>query len=63
MRILVKSHAESLVDLGCGSGSLFDALLEQDTDLVYIYGVDISQRSLICAAKVLHSKLDVGHKP
>lgn len=63
MRLLEESHAKSWVDLGCGSGSLFDALLEQKTDLVYIAGVDISQRSLIRAAKVLHTKLDVGHKP
>lgn len=63
LRLLEESHAKSWVDLGCGSGSLFDALLEQKTDLVYIAGVDISQRSLIRAAKVLHSKLDVGHKP
>lgn len=62
LRLLAESHAESLVDLGCGSGSLFDALLEQKTDLVYIAGVDISQRSLIRAAKVLHSKLGVDHK-
>jgi len=62
LHLLAESHAESLVDLGCGSGSLFDALLEHKTDLVYIAGVDISQRSLIRAAKVLHSKLDVDHK-
>lgn len=62
LRLLTESHAESLVDLGCGSGSLFDALLEQKTDLVYIAGVDISQRSLFRAAKVLHSKLGMDHK-
>ncbi|MBA0568598.1 hypothetical protein Golob_006077 [Gossypium lobatum] len=49
--------ATSLVDFGCGSGSLLESLLEYPTSLETIAGVDISQKSLSRAAKVLHSKL------
>ncbi|KAJ4836352.1 hypothetical protein Tsubulata_043970 [Turnera subulata] len=49
--------ATTLVDFGCGSGSLLDSLLEYPTSLEKIVGVDISQKSLSRAAKILHSKL------
>ncbi|OWM71305.1 small RNA 2'-O-methyltransferase-like [Punica granatum] len=52
-----ESDATSLVDFGCGSGSLLDSLLDYATGLEKIVGVDISVKSLIRAAKVLHSKL------
>ncbi|XWS18001.1 hypothetical protein CRYUN_Cryun32bG0004700 [Craigia yunnanensis] len=52
-----KSFATSLVDFGCGSGSLLESLLDYPTSLETIVGVDISQKSLSRAAKVLHSKL------
>ena len=42
----------SQVDLGCGSGSLLDAVVDTDTDLEHIAGVDISQKSLFRATKV-----------
>ncbi|KAF2317921.1 hypothetical protein GH714_041243 [Hevea brasiliensis] len=45
------------VDFGCGSGSLLDSLLDYPTSLEKIVGVDISQKSLSRAAKILHSKL------
>ncbi|KAK6118277.1 hypothetical protein DH2020_047950 [Rehmannia glutinosa] len=53
-----ESSAASLVDFGCGSGSLLDSLLSYPTSLEKIVGVDISQRSLAKAAKSLHSKLN-----
>ncbi|KAK4795886.1 hypothetical protein SAY86_028212 [Trapa natans] len=52
-----QSDATSLVDFGCGSGSLLESLLDYATGLEKIVGVDISVKSLIRAAKVLHSKL------
>ncbi|KAE8655657.1 6-phosphogluconate dehydrogenase family protein isoform 1 [Hibiscus syriacus] len=52
-----ESCVTSLVDFGCGSGSLLESLLEYPTSLETIVGVDISQKSLSHAAKVLHSKL------
>ncbi|KAK4421032.1 Small RNA 2'-O-methyltransferase [Sesamum alatum] len=52
-----ESSAASLVDFGCGSGSLLDSLLSYPTSLEKIVGVDISQRALARAAKSLHSKL------
>ncbi|KAJ4702952.1 Small RNA 2'-O-methyltransferase-like [Melia azedarach] len=52
-----ESCATTLVDFGCGSGSLLDSLLDYPTSLEKIVGVDISQKSLSRAAKVLHSKL------
>ncbi|XP_065847121.1 small RNA 2'-O-methyltransferase [Euphorbia lathyris] len=52
-----KSCATTLVDFGCGSGSLLDSLLDYPTSLRKIAGVDISQKSLGRAAKILHSKL------
>ncbi|KAA8519342.1 hypothetical protein F0562_013598 [Nyssa sinensis] len=53
-----ESCATSLVDFGCGSGSLLDSLLNNPTSLETIVGVDISQKSLSRAAKILHSKLN-----
>ncbi|KZV39536.1 small RNA 2'-O-methyltransferase-like [Dorcoceras hygrometricum] len=50
--------ASSLVDFGCGSGSLLDSLLLYPTSLEKIVGVDISQRSLARAARSLHTKLN-----
>ncbi|KAH9288302.1 hypothetical protein KI387_032419, partial [Taxus chinensis] len=61
LHLLSENSAKCLVDLGCGSGSLFDTLLDQETDLVHIVGVDISEKSLGRAAKILHSKLS-NHK-
>ncbi|GAA0141765.1 hypothetical protein LIER_42676 [Lithospermum erythrorhizon] len=45
-----ESSAISLVDFGCGSGSLLDSLLDYPTTLEKIVGVDISQKSLTRAA-------------
>ncbi|KAL3512918.1 hypothetical protein ACH5RR_025635, partial [Cinchona calisaya] len=53
-----ESRALSLIDFGCGSGSLLDSLLDYPTHLEKIVGVDISQKSLTRAAKMLHSKLN-----
>lgn len=61
LRLLSDNDAKCLVDLGCGSGSLFDALLDHETNLIHIVGVDISEKSLCRAAKVLHSKLGMIH--
>ncbi|XVF26335.1 hypothetical protein REPUB_Repub14bG0007300 [Reevesia pubescens] len=47
-----ESCATSLVDFGCGSGSLLESLLDYPTSLETIVGVDISQKSLSRAAKV-----------
>ncbi|MCO5572755.1 hypothetical protein L7F22_026514 [Adiantum nelumboides] len=52
-----KLHAKSLVDFGCGSGSLLDAVVDSSTDLECIAGVDISLKSLLRAAKSLTTKL------
>lgn len=52
-----ETRATTLVDFGCGSGSLLDSLLNYPTALEKIVGVDISQKSLSRAAKTLHSKL------
>ncbi|XP_044496175.1 small RNA 2'-O-methyltransferase isoform X3 [Mangifera indica] len=53
-----ESCATTLVDFGCGSGSLLDSLLDYPTALEKIVGVDLSQKSLSRAAKILHSKLN-----
>lgn len=55
------------VDLGCGSGSLLEVLLEEPNTLEYIAGVDTSQKALIRAAKVhiayyLLDLVDRSHK-
>uniref|UniRef100_A0A7N0RDP3 Small RNA 2'-O-methyltransferase n=2 Tax=Kalanchoe fedtschenkoi TaxID=63787 RepID=A0A7N0RDP3_KALFE len=52
-----RSSATTLIDFGCGSGSLLDSLLDYHTSLEKVVGVDISQKSLARAAKMLHSKL------
>ncbi|XP_052181604.1 small RNA 2'-O-methyltransferase isoform X2 [Diospyros lotus] len=44
--------ATSLVDFGCGSGSLLESLLDYPTSLEKIIGVDISQKGLARAAKI-----------
>ncbi|TKY59608.1 Small RNA 2'-O-methyltransferase [Spatholobus suberectus] len=54
---ILESHATTLIDFGCGSGSLLEALLNYPTSLEKIAGVDISQKGLTRAAKVLNSKL------
>ncbi|KAF7842437.1 small RNA 2'-O-methyltransferase isoform X1 [Senna tora] len=54
---IMESRAATLVDFGCGAGSLLDALLNYHTSLERIVGVDISQKGLTRAAKVLNSKL------
>ncbi|KAL6206519.1 hypothetical protein ACLB2K_023767 [Fragaria x ananassa] len=53
-----ESCAATLVDFGCGSGSLLDSLLNYSTSLEKIAGVDLSQKSLTRAAKILNSKLN-----
>ncbi|CAL9226225.1 unnamed protein product [Arabidopsis halleri] len=53
-----ESSASTLVDFGCGSGSLLDSLLDYPTSLQTIIGVDISPKGLARAAKMLHLKLN-----
>ncbi|KAE9452432.1 hypothetical protein C3L33_15670, partial [Rhododendron williamsianum] len=55
-----ESCALSLVDFGCGSGSLLESLLEFPTSLEKIVGVDLSRKSLAHAAKILYSKLSTS---
>ncbi|KAH7352198.1 hypothetical protein KP509_19G034000 [Ceratopteris richardii] len=50
-------NAKSLVDFGCGSGSLLDVVVDQITHLECIAGVDISLKSLLRAAKSLYTKV------
>lgn len=57
VRHINDSHSTTLVDFGCGSGSLLDSLLEHTTTLERIVGVDISVKALTHAAKTIHSKL------
>lgn len=57
VRHINQLHAMTLVDFGCGSGSLLDSLLEHPTTLDKIVGVDISRKGLTRAAKSLHQKL------
>ncbi|KAK7319314.1 hypothetical protein RJT34_04033 [Clitoria ternatea] len=57
VRHILESHATTLLDFGCGSGSLLEALLNYPTSLEKIAGVDISLKGLSRAAKVLNSKL------
>ncbi|XP_042421447.1 small RNA 2'-O-methyltransferase-like isoform X2 [Zingiber officinale] len=52
-----ESSAATLVDFGCGSGSLLDSLLDHATSLEKIVGVDISRKGLTRAAKIIHQKL------
>ncbi|XP_068655378.1 small RNA 2'-O-methyltransferase [Aristolochia californica] len=60
LKHIYEANATSLVDFGCGSGSLLDSLLDHPTSLEKIVGVDISQKGLCRAAKMLHSKLSVN---
>ncbi|KAJ0975764.1 hypothetical protein J5N97_017729 [Dioscorea zingiberensis] len=53
VRHINENHATSLIDFGCGSGSLLDSLLEHSTTLEKIVGVDISVKGLTRAAKVI----------
>lgn len=53
-------HATSLVDFGCGSGSLLASLLDHSTTLEKVAGVDISRKGLLRAAKILHLKLSAN---
>ncbi|WVZ62005.1 hypothetical protein U9M48_011805, partial [Paspalum notatum var. saurae] len=57
VRHINELHATTLVDFGCGSGSLLDSLLEHPTTLEKLVGVDISRKGLTRAAKSLHQKL------
>ncbi|KAG8083655.1 hypothetical protein GUJ93_ZPchr0016g2580 [Zizania palustris] len=57
VRHISEMHATTLVDFGCGSGSLLDSLLEHSTTLEKVVGVDISLKGLTRAAKSLHQKL------
>ncbi|XP_014490043.1 small RNA 2'-O-methyltransferase [Vigna radiata var. radiata] len=57
---ILESHATTLIDFGCGSGSLLEALLNYPTSLEKMAGVDISQKGLTRAAKVLNSKLSTN---
>ncbi|BBN05794.1 small RNA 2'-O-methyltransferase [Marchantia polymorpha subsp. ruderalis] len=57
LQVIKDQRAKSLIDLGCGSGSLLESLLEQPTDLRELVGVDVSHKSLIRAAKLLTLKL------
>ncbi|VVB12259.1 unnamed protein product [Arabis nemorensis] len=60
LKQIKESSASTMVDFGCGSGSLLDSLLDCPTSLQTIIGVDISQKGLARAAKMLHSKLNKG---
>ncbi|KAL5727335.1 hypothetical protein ACHQM5_000545 [Ranunculus cassubicifolius] len=53
-----ESGAATLVDFGCGSGSLLDSLMNYPSSLEKIVGVDISRKGLTRAAKLLHTKLN-----
>ncbi|CAN7070969.1 unnamed protein product [Brassica oleracea var. botrytis] len=56
------SAASTLVDFGCGSGSLLESLLEVPTSLQTIVGVDISEKALARAAKLgIHPQDDDHH--
>jgi ubiquinone/menaquinone biosynthesis C-methylase UbiE len=45
-------HDMRQVDLGCGSGSLLEALLKEPNTLEHMIGIDISRKALIRGAKV-----------
>ncbi|KAK6932047.1 Methyltransferase domain [Dillenia turbinata] len=61
-QLIRESCVKTLVDFGCGSGTFLESLFDYQTTLERIVGVDISQKSLSRAAKILHSKLDVNSK-
>ncbi|KAK6916881.1 HEN1, double-stranded RNA binding domain 2 [Dillenia turbinata] len=52
VQYITESCAKTLVDFGCGSGSLLESLFDYKTTLERIVGIDISQKSLNRAAKV-----------
>ncbi|XP_057544786.1 small RNA 2'-O-methyltransferase [Amaranthus tricolor] len=58
LQCIKEFSATSLIDFGCGSGSLLESLLDKPSSLEKIVGVDLSQKGLIRAAKVLNSKLE-----
>lgn len=58
LQCIKKISATSLIDFGCGSGSLLDSLMDTPSSLEKIVGIDISQKGLIRAAKILNSKLE-----
>ncbi|XP_057246979.1 small RNA 2'-O-methyltransferase isoform X3 [Beta vulgaris subsp. vulgaris] len=58
LRCIKEFSATSLIDFGCGSGSLLESLVDTPSSLEKIVGIDVSQKGLIRAAKVLNSKLD-----
>ncbi|CAN6913436.1 unnamed protein product [Brassica oleracea] len=60
VKLIKESSASTLVDFGCGSGSLLESLLEVPTSLQTIVGVDISEKALARAAKMVDSKLNKG---
>ncbi|CAA7394053.1 unnamed protein product [Spirodela intermedia] len=63
MGLINSTSATSLVDFGCGSGSLLDSLMEHQTTLEKVVGVDVSTRGLCRAAKILHAKLAKEDSP
>lgn len=56
LSIIRASGARSVLDLGCGSGSLLAQLLE-DPQLDKIVGIDISQEKLVAARQRLEKNL------
>ncbi|KAJ8430266.1 hypothetical protein Cgig2_030665 [Carnegiea gigantea] len=58
LKYIKEFSATSLIDFGCGSGSLLESLVGSPSSLEKIVGIDISQKGLIRAAKILHSKLE-----
>jgi 3' terminal RNA ribose 2'-O-methyltransferase Hen1 len=53
LAVVADSSAQSVVDLGCGEGSLIRRLLK-DTSVQRILGVDVSYRALERASRRLH---------
>ncbi|KNA23782.1 hypothetical protein SOVF_021960 isoform B [Spinacia oleracea] len=58
LQCIKEFSATSLIDFGCGSGSLLESLVDTPSSLENIVGIDISQKGLIRAAKVLNTKLE-----
>lgn len=58
LQCIKEFSATSLIDFGCGSGSLLEALVDTPSSLERIVGIDVSQKGLIRAARVLNSKLE-----
>ncbi|CAN7109336.1 unnamed protein product [Brassica rapa subsp. narinosa] len=62
VKLIKESSASTLVDFGCGSGSLLESLLEVPTSLQTIVGVDISQKALDRTVKLgIHPQDDDDH--